>query len=397
MTEHGNTRPLPTTPVEEQSKIRQFVKSHRVLVILCAIVVVAGIIVAFLVIDVRNDDDPVASNAAAEKDEAKEITCEGELVGNVCKAITVKEELNLSDKDAERLVKSIAKVYKGFEADQLDIGVGQIPKSPHERASQAFTKETIETREDLIKFFASDHELAQSARERVVDGLEDAGWTKKQIEEALTNPGRWIFIAPNVDHAIYGTTFPTKSGNGIFKVEGARGVAANDAIWYPVGNDGRIVKAAAVRADCGNPEVDKITPINPGNPPPPITCVRNCTPPPVKECPPGQVPYEGRCIKNGGQNDGHSDQPVGENPQGGTPGAGSEPSPPKPGPKPVDGSPAPDPTPGGYDSGSGNGSGTPGGSTCDSSGCTGGGPKPADPGEPPVVDDGTHSGDPGGF
>lgn len=395
MTEQGETRTLP--PTEEQSKFKQFVNENKVLVILLAIVLVAGLVVAYFVLDVKNDKAPVASIAAAEKDEVDEITCEGELVDNVCKATTVEEELNLSKEDLKNLSESIGEVYKGFEADQLDIGVGKIPKSPHERASQAFTKKTIETREELIKFFASDHKLAQAARERVVDGLENAGWPKKQIEEALTNPGRWIFIAPNVDHAIYGTTFPTKSGNGVFKVKGARGVAANDAIWYPVGNDGRIVKEAAVRADCGNPEVDKITPINPGNPPPPVTCARNCTPPPPKECEPGTEEYEERCVKKAGQNDGHSDQPVGEHPQGGTPGAGSEPNPPKPGPKPVDGNPAPDPTPGGYDSGSGNGSGTPGGSTCDGSGCTGGGPKPAEPGEPPVVDDGTHSGDPGGF
>lgn len=85
--------------------------------------------------------------------------------------------------------------------------------------------------------------------------------------------------------------------------------------------DGRIVW---VMARCGNPVVKT---------PPPVEtdCKKGCNPPPPpKGCPPGQVPYEGRCVKESsddgvGGNDSPASQPVGEHPQGGTPGAGDEP------------------------------------------------------------------------
>jgi hypothetical protein len=81
-----------------------------------------------------------------------------------------------------------------------------------------------------------------------------------------------------------------------------------------------------------------------------------------------------------------------------TPGAPEEPHVPDPGPTPVPDTPAPPPTDGGYDSGSPDGSGTPDDSECDEAGnCSGGGPTPDPDGNEPIVDDGTHSGDPGGF
>ena len=71
-----------------------------------------------------------------------------------------------------------------------------------------------------------------------------------------------------------------------------------------------------------------------------------------------------------------------------TPGAPEEPNAPPPGPAPEDGTPPPDPNDGGYDSGSGDGTGTPGGSECDEAGnCTGGGSDPDEDGNEPVVED----------
>jgi len=104
-----------------------------------------------------------------------------------------------------------------------------------------------------------------------------------------------------------------------------------------------------------------------------------------------------QCMQNGGPKcpPNHVIQPVQHEGPGQhtahqpTPGAPKTAPTPNPiGPKPQSGTPAPPPTPGGYNSGSGDGSGTPGGSTCDSSGCTGGG---ATPGSGPV--DTTNSGD----
>lgn len=67
-----------------------------------------------------------------------------------------------------------------------------------------------------------------------------------------------------------------------------------------------------------------------------------------------------------------------------TPGAPEEPN----APPPEDGTPPPDPNDGGYDSGTGDGTGTPGGSECDEAGnCTGGNSDPDEDGNEPVVED----------
>jgi hypothetical protein len=134
------------------------------------------------------------------------------------------------------------------------------------------------------------------------------------------------------------------------------------------------------------------------------TCTHDCAPPPVCTLKPKPgynvvncqyVKQQSKdCALNAGPgcppNPSHT--PVQDNPRhvntGPTPGAGKEPTPSPKGPTPKPNTPAPPPNDSGYDSGSPSGSGTPGGSTCDSSGCTGGGPTP---GSGPV--DNSHSGD----
>jgi hypothetical protein len=162
-----------------------------------------------------------------------------------------------------------------------------------------------------------------------------------------------------------------------------------------------------VMARCGNPVTE-------GAPPVPVGPTDEGPPPsePKTPCPPPQgVPLRFwdpvRCVKLNTPFDyQQNESPARQDPQdnttsgidtGPTPGAPTTPFVPPPGPTPQPNTPAPPPTPGGYDSGSPNGSGTPGGSTCDSGGCTGGGPTPPPPGPPVTVDTGTHTGDPGGF
>lgn len=144
---------------------------------------------------------------------------------------------------------------------------------------------------------------------------------------------------------------------------------------------------------CGNPfkvpaqPVPQTTPPPPGNQPPenpPPT-----TPPTVPPTSPSPTTPQPRCPYNHALPPDHPDckppidngrggpaTPPDVTPPGSTPGAGTEPPPPTPGPTPQPNSPAPDPNDGGYDSGSGDGNNTPGGSTCDSGGCSGGGSTP---------------------
>lgn len=142
-------------------------------------------------------------------------------------------------------------------------------------------------------------------------------------------------------------------------------------------------------------------------------------PPCVKPAPPGpeqfynydsttctwhKKPVTWECQQNGGAScpPNQAVQPPQDNPRGvntgTTPGAPPQPSTPAPGPSPSANSPAPSPTPGGYNSGSSNGSGTPGGSLTDQNGTSGGGA--VVPSTPPANtgQGGTNNNtDPGGF
>lgn len=110
----------------------------------------------------------------------------------------------------------------------------------------------------------------------------------------------------------------------------------------PIGGDRSAVKIVLrngktvwVMARCGNPVTTTRPPIEhepPDKNPPPKD-----NPPPPVGCPPGTVPYEGRCVKPAGENDpdgtGGNDSPMSQNPQanpqGGTPGADHNNPPPK--------------------------------------------------------------------
>lgn len=139
-----------------------------------------------------------------------------------------------------------------------------------------------------------------------------------------------------------------------------------------------------VMARCGNPVTTKPHPLVPKGP-------TDETPP---KCPPpvGVPPRfwdDERCVKldtpfDYQQNESKARQDPQDNTTSGvdvgpTPGAPPRPHVPAPAPTtPKPGTPAPNPTPGGYDSGSPDGSGTPGGSTTNPDGSTsGGGSDPA--------------------
>jgi len=192
----------------------------------------------------------------------------------------VVQDTGLSDQDEQGVAKYLAEIYEGYMPEEVNVGGnGNIPDSPEERSPTAsFTKETIENREDLVAFFASDHPNAQSARARVERSLRAAGYGDDEVNQALTSGDRWIWVSPTVESQILGTTYPLNGD--IVKAENWRQVAPNDAIWFYVTSDAKLVKGAAVRADCGNPEVDKVRPVRPETPEvPPVEI------PPGEKCP----------------------------------------------------------------------------------------------------------------
>ncbi len=190
------------------------------------------------------------------------------------------QDLGLTEEESQQLAADLAEIYQDFEPGEVNTGTGNIPDSPEERAPDvSFTKETIETREDLCTFFASDHEKAPDARARVEQALREAGYGDDEVNRALNSDcASWLWVAPTVDHQILGTTFNVngevvQSGNW-------RQVAPNDAIWFYVTSDAHIVAGASVRADCGNPNVVTIRPVRPDTPEAPPVDI-----PPGSPCP----------------------------------------------------------------------------------------------------------------
>lgn len=306
----------------------------------------------------------------------------------------------------EAAVKNLL-LKQGFKKSEFVVGEDKFDLSLKEATEEGTGNfgASATTAKALTDFLATDEAAAKEVLKHSIDA---AGVTK---EQAL-DPKNWVGFQMLVKSKWDGNT---AYSDGQVQQVGTRSNAKGDLGWVLINPDDckKVEKAtsedaakielrvALVRGGCVNPQFLPPKPDRPGDTPN-GGCKHNCNPP-EEECPPNSVDEHGHCHHSTSNDDGHggndspASQPGSDNPQGGTPGAGPDPKPNPTGPKPVDNSPAPDPTPGGYDSGSGSGSGTPGGSTCNSSGCSGGGATGPSPGTPPVVDDGGHDGDPGGF
>jgi hypothetical protein len=163
----------------------------------------------------------------------------------------------------------------GFQRSQLTWGRGTIPNSPSEASTLAFTPKPIKNRLMLNTFLHSDNRKAVMVRTRSAINMRQAGVSESQITSCLQSSENWIFVAPTVASKVLGTTFPV---NGrILRVSSARGVAANDATWFCVGNNGRVIASSAIRADCMNPGgTSVIMPLRRHENPPPIMCIQHC-------------------------------------------------------------------------------------------------------------------------
>lgn len=303
-------------------------------------------------------------------------------IANIEPTTTVVPEDGLTEEEIEALVDE-AFGRMGFDPSEVDAGEEDVEfdGAAEERGDASFSDVTLKTREDVAEFLGGDSPESIAARERVQTALADM---PGELERALSGEG-YVPIQFNIAVQYFGTTY--FNGSEVIDMRGARQTGEDDILWLFISREGVIVAEASIRADCGNPNFDRIVPVRPETPPaPPIE-----QPP----CPPGTVPDEenpGSCRHISiGEPDPCASHPelnidVCQPPQdndtsgidtGPTPGAPTEPYVPPPGPEPEDGTPAPPPSDGGYDSGSPDGSGTPDGSACDLEvGCEGGGSTP---------------------
>lgn len=303
-----------------------------------------------------------------------------------------------------------AMLNRGFSADQFVIGQDQInwdEPEANERGDGAFVEETPKSAAQVVDQLKADDESAKAAKASL---LETSGAT----EEELLTAANWVPAQFKTSVELPGNT---AFSGGEAQSVGTRQSDAGEVIWLFVnpeacpeiqlaaetGDEQKVNQLAedattAHRAGCGNPQTE--LPVPPQDAPPPATTPPTTGPPgtappttgkpptttTTAPCPPGTHREGSDCIHDSitdpdpcaSNPDIDVCQPPQDNDQdtGPTPGAPPEPHTPPPGPAPQEGTPAPPPNDGGYDSGSPDGSGTPGGSTCDTSGCTGGGATP---------------------
>lgn len=311
----------------------------------------------------------------------------------------------------------------GFSDGQFKVGESQIDwdaPEANERGAGAFGSAAHSTQE-WVAWLGSDKEGAQDAQTFYAA---QAGVS----EEEILNPAYWVPFQISVDSTWEGNT---QLVNGQMVDAGTRNSQAGDVGWYYVnpvdcakvgGGEMPPTDARGTwgRGGCKNPQQVPPKPAQPTTPPtsvvkPPPTTTPKSPPTTTPTTPPTTVPCK-KPEKPAVTDDRYDwvwnaaackwekrDNPFYQPPQnnpgqntGPTPGAPQQPTVPPTGQTPPAGQPAPAPTPNGTDSGSP--TQYPGGTTTDPNGSTsGGGPSGPTGGAPPVVDDGTHGGNPGGF
>ena len=187
---------------------------------------------------------------------------------------------------AQQLVSQLTGHFDGFvigaDLHKTTLRVGsQVTTTGHTevRGANAFSQKTLTSPKAVGAFLKTD----AITRTRVVNALKAAGYGQTEINRALTGDG-YFAVQETIPSQIYGTTY--KNGKTSVVETGARTVPANDIQWLYATTDGKIIYGAAVRADCGNPNLIKVVPVTPSTPPaPPVSCmntsVAGCQPPVV--------------------------------------------------------------------------------------------------------------------
>ncbi len=169
--------------------------------------------------------------------------------------------------DEERIKnfdEDLGKIFQGFNSDEIAAGTAvDFGKNPQERGTAAFSDHTLETRDQIRDFLASDNPRAEVLRENLAAALADR---PDELASALSGKG-YVFVQTLVPISIEGTTY--FSGGKMVKMDSPRSAAAGDVFLMFVDKDGHIVKDASLRSDCSNLELDRVTPVRPGEPLPP--------------------------------------------------------------------------------------------------------------------------------
>lgn len=200
------------------------------------------------------------------------------------------------------------------DIDRDDILIGNDVKVKNNKREASPTSsfvgagEIVENCDELKAFLGSDDPKAKAARAAVEKALADR---PDELARALNCEG-YVLTQFKGDIGIIGNA-GLKDGEAIVDMNHVRKAAGYDMFWFFTDVNGNIVKGATIRADCGNPNIEKIIPGKPKDVTPTIPVTRPPSTPPtitlttipkkpptttsrVEECPPGSVKEQNRCV-----------------------------------------------------------------------------------------------------
>ena len=191
---------------------------------------------------------------------AKKATTTTEVTTTVPGAETV-----ISDEErVKNFEEDLGKIFQGFNPGEIAAGTAvDFGKNPQERGSAAFSDHTLESREQIADFLASDDERAKVLRDRIAQALADR---PEELARALSGEG-YVAVQTLVPISIEGTTYFVDGQ--MVQMDSARSADSGDVQWLFVDEKGNIDPDASLRADCSNAHLTRVTPVRPGQPIPP--------------------------------------------------------------------------------------------------------------------------------
>jgi hypothetical protein len=185
---------------------------------------------------------------------------------------------------ADDVANQVTDIFTGYKDNELAMGTKNVKfeGAPEERGTAAFSKRTLKTPEQVGDFLNEDSDVSVAANDRVVSAIKSAGYGDDEVARALNGDG-YFPVQTKVASQVLGTTY-YKDGK-VLEAGEWRQVRENDVFWLFMTKDGKIIKGASVRADCGNPNLKQVRPVRPNTPPaPPVEqspCVEKCKPTPT--------------------------------------------------------------------------------------------------------------------
>lgn len=239
---------------------------------------------------IKQDQTKVANLSAKDKGTPNEVTAKNTLSSDQDKRttlVTSQEKLcgkpspspspTASAVSATKVIDQLNLHFQGFNAGKPNstLAVGsqvKVDKAHHTpiRGVNSFSLKTLTTPKEVGMFLRSNTVKGRQARDRVVKAIKAAGYGQSEIDRALNGDG-YFPVQMAVPSQILGTSYSV--GGKTYVAADWRTVPAGDILWLFMTKDYKIVFGAAVRADCGNPNVIIVRPITPKTPPkPPVNC-----------------------------------------------------------------------------------------------------------------------------